>query len=99
MWSSGTPRSFHICLTRVSFYPWLATLCYSLRLEVRLKALLRVALKVRDVETVLWQSVDAGKEVPCHGKGAELEVVAERPVTEHLEEGVVVGVLANIIEV
>jgi hypothetical protein len=32
-------------------------------------------------------------------KKANLEVVAERPVTEHLEESVVVRVLSDVVEV
>ena len=35
----------------------------------------------------------------AHGDRFLLEVVAEAPVAEHLEEGVVVGVLADVVEV
>ena len=61
-----------------------------LGLEVGLKALGGITLEVGDVEAVLGETVDTGEEVPGHGQGAELEVVAERPVSKHLEEGVVV---------
>ncbi|KAI3487195.1 hypothetical protein L1887_48905 [Cichorium endivia] len=69
------------------------------RLGVGFEALLCVALKVGDVEAVLGEAVDLGEELPCHGDGLGLEVVAEGPVSEHLEEGVVVGVLADVVEV
>lgn len=72
---------------------------YPLCLEVWLQSLLGVALKVGYVETVSGDTVHSGKEVPCHGDRANLEVVAKRPVAQHLEEGVVVCVLSNIVEV
>ena len=40
-----------------------------------------------------------GKELPGPGDGLPLEVVAKGPVAKHLEEGVVVGVLANVVKV
>ena len=36
---------------------------------------------------------------PCHVDGFGLEVVAERPVAEHLEHGVMVGVETHFLEV
>ena len=38
-------------------------------------------------------------KLPGPGNGLFLEIVAERPVTQHFEEGVVVGVLAHILQV
>ena len=38
-------------------------------------------------------------ELPSPFNGFFLEVVAEGPVAEHLEEGVVVGVVADVFEV
>ena len=40
-----------------------------------------------------------GQEIPGEMDRLALEVVAEAPVAEHLEEGVVVGVLADVVEV
>ncbi len=40
-----------------------------------------------------------GDEVPCELDGAILEVIAEREVPEHLEEGVVARGIADIVEV
>ena len=38
-------------------------------------------------------------EFPCPGDGFLFEIVAERPVPEHLEERVVIGVVADVLEV
>ncbi len=45
------------------------------------------------------ESPHLGEELPGPTDGFLLEVVAEGPVAQHLEEGVVVGVLADIVEV
>jgi hypothetical protein len=41
----------------------------------------------------------AGDEVPCETDGVLLEVVAEREVAEHLEEGVMARGVAHVLEV
>ena len=58
-----------------------------------------VALAVGGVEAVRGDAIDVGEEVPRPVDGLALEVVAEAPGAEHLEEGVVVGVLAHVLEV
>ena len=52
-----------------------------------------------DPEAVLRHFPDLGQEFPGPGDGFALVVVAEGPVAEHLEESVVVGVAADLLEV
>lgn len=40
------------------------------------------------------RTVSLGEELPGHVNGFDLEVIAKRPISEHLEEGVVVSILA-----
>ena len=63
------------------------------------KALRGITAKVRGVEPVLGEHVHLREELPRPPDGLLLEKVAEGPVPEHLEEGVVVGVLADVVEV
>ena len=63
------------------------------------QALGRVAAEVRGVEPVLRERVDLREEFPRPADGFLLEKVAEGPVPEHLEEGVVVRVLPDVVEV
>jgi hypothetical protein len=58
-----------------------------------------VAPEVGGVEAVGGRAPDLGQQLPGPVDGLLLEVVAERPVAQHLEEGVVVGVLADVLEV
>ncbi len=51
------------------------------------------------VQAGLVEAPDFGEQLPGPGDRFLLEVVAERPVAEHLEEGVVVGVLADVVEI
>ena len=53
----------------------------------------------RGVEAVLRELPDLGDELPGEVDGLALEVVAEGPVAQHLEERVVVGVEADVFEV
>ena len=53
----------------------------------------------RDREPVLRQAEFLGDQVPGELDGAVLEVVAEREIAEHLEEGVVTRGVADIVEV
>ena len=66
---------------------------------VGLEAGLHVAGEVGGVEAIGGDAKDLGQQFPAPRDALSLEVVAERPVAEHLEEGVVVGVLADIFEV
>ena len=63
------------------------------------EALGGITAKVRGVEPVLGEHVHLREELPRPPDGLLLEKVAEGPVPEHLEEGVVVGVLADVVEV
>mmetsp|Transcript_24074 Transcript_24074/g.61499 ORF Transcript_24074/g.61499 Transcript_24074/m.61499 type:complete len:563 (-) Transcript_24074:625-2313(-) len=58
-----------------------------------------VALKVRDVQPVGGDLVHFREQGPRPLDGVLLEVVAKAPVSEHLEEGVVIVVLADVVEV
>jgi hypothetical protein len=52
-----------------------------------------------DVQTLLRQLPDLRQKLPCPGDRVLLVVVAERPVAEHLEEGVMVGVVPHLLEI
>ena len=69
------------------------------RLVVRLQTFLRRPLEVRRVHAVHVQPVDVDEQLLGPGRRLGLEVVAERPRPEHLEERVVVGVQAHVLEV
>ena len=58
-----------------------------------------VAVEDRDQELVLGQAVVPGDQVPGELDRLFLEVVAEREVAQHLEEGVVARGVADILEV
>ncbi len=59
-----------------------------------------VVLRVdRRVEPVRRQAENAGDELPGEADRLALEIVAEREVAEHLEEGVVLGRPADVLEV
>ena len=47
----------------------------------------------------LVEAPDPGEQLPGPGDRLLLEVIAEGPVAEHLEEGVVIGVVADVVEV
>ena len=70
-----------------------------LALEVRLEPRLFVAAEVGDVDAVPLDADDVDEVVPGPGDDLPLEVVAEGPVAQHLEEGVVVDVLAHVVQV
>mmetsp|Transcript_6447 Transcript_6447/g.19110 ORF Transcript_6447/g.19110 Transcript_6447/m.19110 type:complete len:1096 (+) Transcript_6447:257-3544(+) len=72
---------------------------HGLGLEVRLQALRRVALEVGEVEAVRVDAVGSGEQLPRPVDGLLLEVVAEGPVAQHFKKGVVVHVLAHVVEV
>ena len=70
-----------------------------LRLEVGLESRGGIAFKPSCVEAVGVESVDLGEKLEAPADRLLLEVVAEGPIAQHLEEGVVIGVLANILEI
>ena len=63
------------------------------------KVLTLVTLKDGDVEVlgVDFQHID--QVFPCHVDGSLLEIVTEGPVAQHLEHGVVVRVVAHLLQV
>ena len=52
-----------------------------------------------DQQAVLRQAVVLGHQVPGVGDGEVLEIVAEAEIPQHLEEGMVAGGVADVIEV
>ena len=58
-----------------------------------------VALVHGDPEAVAVEAEDLGQELPGHRDGLRLEVVPEAEVAQHLEEGAVVGVGADDVDV
>ena len=58
-----------------------------------------VGFEDRRVQPLLLQPPHVRQQLPCPGDGLGLVIVAERPVAEHLEERVVVGVPAHLLEV
>ncbi len=58
-----------------------------------------LAPEVGHVDPVGRQTEDGGQELPAPGDRVDLEVVAERPRSQHLEEGVVIGVAPDILEI
>ncbi len=63
------------------------------------RSLVRIALEDGHVQPIFVQPPDVGEQLPRPGDGLGLEVVAEAPVAQHLEERVVVRVLADVFEV
>ena len=58
-----------------------------------------VALVHRDPEAVTVEAEDLGQQLPGHGDGLFLEVVTEAEIAQHLEEGAVVGVRADDVDI
>ena len=61
--------------------------------------LLGRTLEHRHIEVFGIQLQHIHQILPCHVDGTFLEVVTETPVTEHLEHGVVVGVVTHFLQV
>ena len=68
-------------------------------LVVGFEILLLVALKNRCVKAVFVEFDDFGKELPRPIDDFFLEIVAERPIAQHLKHRVVVGVVSYFFEV
>ena len=58
-----------------------------------------VSTKVGGIQPVFVQLVHCCQQLPSPMNGFPFEVVAKRPVAQHLKEGVVVNILAHIIQV
>ena len=68
-------------------------------LFVRTQSILRAAFADSGIETLRVELVDLRQQFPGPGYGFLLEIVSEAPVAEHLEHGVMVGVVAHLLEV
>ena len=69
------------------------------RLMVEVRRLARARLVNRGEEPLRRNSPDPGQQVPAPFQRLLLEVVAEGPVAQHLEERVVIGVEADVLQV
>ena len=69
------------------------------RLHISGLSVFFVTAKNGHIKPVLVDFDDLGEVFPSVGDGLFLEVVAEAPVAEHLEHGVVVGVVANFLQI
>ena len=69
------------------------------RFKVLLRPVCRISFKNSGVEPVLIYFVHFCEQFPCPADGFFLEVVPETPVAEHLEHGVVVGVVSDFFQV
>ena len=70
-----------------------------LSLHIHLGTIFCATLEYRGVEKVLVYAVNFGEKLPSHIDGFGLEVVAEAPVTEHLEHSLVVGIVSHLFQV
>mmetsp|Transcript_11487 Transcript_11487/g.29021 ORF Transcript_11487/g.29021 Transcript_11487/m.29021 type:complete len:365 (+) Transcript_11487:1812-2906(+) len=68
-------------------------------LFVCVKPLGRIATKVRGVDSGGIHLKHLGQQLPRPSDGLLLEVVAEAPVAQHLEKGMMVHVLAHVVKV
>ena len=68
-------------------------------LVVAFQTFLLATLEHGNVEVGRVEFQHSGQVFPSHIDGAFLEVVAEAPVTEHLEHGVVVSIMTYLFEV
>ncbi len=68
-------------------------------LVVALESFVGSAFKNRGIEPRRIQMQNVDKVFPRHINGFGLEIIAERPVSEHLEHSVVVGVESYLLEV
>ena len=68
-------------------------------LHILARAVLLVAAEYGHIETALVETDHFGQEFPRPGDALFLEIVAERPVPEHFEHGVVIGVVSHFLQV
>ena len=71
----------------------------SVSLVVPLDTLLGTAFENRRVQPLLGQSVHVNEQFPCPRDRFLFEIVAERPVAEHLEHRMVIGVEADLLQI
>src|ERR1700712_253386 len=58
-----------------------------------------IPFEVGDVQSIRTQTVDFCKKLPSVSNSLLFEVIAETPIAQHLKEGMMVAVFANIVEV
>ena len=58
-----------------------------------------VGLVDRDPQLVRRHLQDAGQELPAEADGLALEIIAEAEITQHFEEGMMAGGVANVFQV
>ena len=68
-------------------------------LVVALQSLFLASLEDRHVHVFRVKVQHVNKILPCHVYGTFLEVVAEAPVAQHLEHGMVIGVVSHLLKV
>ena len=68
-------------------------------LVVAFQTFLLATLEYGNIEVGRVELQNLSKILPCQINGTLLEVVAEAPVTEHLEHGVVVSIVTYLFEV
>ena len=68
-------------------------------LSVEGNTILLATLEYGSIEAALVQTINACEQFPCPLDSLLLEVIAERPVTEHLEHGVVISIVTYLLQV
>ena len=68
-------------------------------LVIALQSFFLRTFEYRDVEVFRIQFQHLHQIFPCHVDGTFLEIVAERPVAEHFEHRVVIGVITHLLQV
>lgn len=58
-----------------------------------------VAAKIRGIQTRIIHLEFDRQAFPCHGNGLLFEIVTKTPITEHFKKGVMVNVLADVVQV
>ena len=59
----------------------------------------RIAFEHGGIKSVLVYSVHPGQKLPCPRYRLRLEIVAEAPVSEHLEHRMMVGIVSHFLEI
>ncbi len=58
-----------------------------------------VILEDRDPEPVFGQAPDFGEQLPRPGDGLLFVIIAKRPIAQHLEESVMIGIVSYILQI
>jgi len=68
-------------------------------LAVFLDSLLRTSLEDRRIKPLLGQTIHFGQQLPCPLDRLFLEVISERPVSQHLEHRVMVRIVSHLFQI